>query len=112
MAPVAAARTVLGRAAQFLPVMESHDHRPEFRKAYAAVLLAFILELFFTRSAFVGDTYWYMEDIAAYMRGDGGAGPRMWDFGHIAWRPLGWLLTWGISPALQAFGHRPDAAAA
>jgi len=54
-----------------------------------AVVLAYLLATFFTNAHFEGDTGDYVESIVAYTRGQY---YQFWEFGHVLWRPLGWLL--------------------
>ncbi len=60
---------------------------------YLAIAIAFLVEVVFTRSSFFADTYFYIEDILGYRRGNAAATARMSDFGHILLRPLGAALS-------------------
>ncbi len=60
----------------------------------ALIALAYLLVTWFTRPHFMGDTAGYA---ATVMRG----GSQMWEFGHLIWRPFGWLLVKIISPVLE-----------
>ena len=60
---------------------------------YLAVAIAFLVEVVFTRSSFVGDSYFYIDDILGYLRGDPAATARMADSGHLLLRPLGAILS-------------------
>lgn len=56
---------------------------------YGSVVVAFLFLNLLTRPIFCGDTYWYLEDIYGALRGDRSVAPRIWDFAHLFWRPLG-----------------------
>ena len=56
---------------------------------YVAIYVAILAV---TRAAYFGDTVGYAQNILAFDR-DRTAGLKdFWDFGHLLWRPLGWLL--------------------
>lgn len=61
--------------------------------AYGIVILAWFLLLVLTRSLFAGDTAWFVDDILGFLHRDPAVWAHMADFGHIAWRPVGWLLS-------------------
>ena len=46
-----------------------------------------------TRSLFTGDTYWYVLDIQNSLGHRLTDFPRLWDFPHVLWRPLGRVLS-------------------
>ena len=71
--------------------------------AYGIVILGWLLLLVLTRSLFVGDTAWFADDILGFLHRDPAVWARMADFGHVAWRPLGALLSAGV---LHTFGFR------
>jgi hypothetical protein len=58
-----------------------------------------------TASDYLGDTANYVQDVLAFDRsGYSAAANPLWEFGHLYWRPLGWLLfkTFGrLTPYLQ-----------
>ena len=67
--------------------------RPVGRLQYWIIPLAYALLLALTKSVNVGDTRWYARQIVSYAKGDSGAGGnQLWEFGHLIWRPLGYLL--------------------
>lgn len=62
---------------------------PTKAQSYAALTLLFVAVVFFTAPQSYSDTNMYAADIqnAATIRD-----PQLWDFGHLLWRPTGWLL--------------------
>ena len=65
----------------------------------AAVLLLVIL---LTRATELGDTPVYATDMVNHLGGSPfGRGNTLWEFGHLLWRPLGWLLLTFTSPLLS-----------
>jgi len=65
----------------------------------AAVVLAYLLATLFTGAYFSGDTSDYVESIVAYNRGEY---YEFWEFGHVLWRPLGWLLMRATKPLISS----------
>jgi len=61
---------------------------------YLGIFAVFLLLTVFTRSAFLGDTIFYVSDINASLACPSlGQCPTVWDAGHLLWRPAGhWLL--------------------
>jgi hypothetical protein len=58
---------------------------------------AYALLLALTKSVNVGDTRWYAREIVSYTKGDfRDTGSRLWEFGHLIWRPLGYLMYRGV----------------
>lgn len=53
-----------------------------------------------TATAFMADTVDYADSIGAKLDGRDLA---FWEFGHLIWRPLGWLVTWAIGPWVSQF---------
>ena len=70
----------------------------------------------FTRAHFMADTNVYTQAILNHYRGGGSADYRLltsnpfWDFGHILWRPLGWLCFLIIKLLAQLFAHPSERA--
>ena len=62
------------------------------------VILAYLLATLFTNAHFAGDTGDYVESIVAYNRGQY---YEFWEFGHVLWRPLGWLLMRTAEPLIS-----------
>ncbi|HEY0376150.1 MAG TPA: hypothetical protein VGC87_04265 [Pyrinomonadaceae bacterium] len=54
----------------------------------APVVAVYLLATLFTDAYFMADTADYVDSIAAY---DRGLYYDFWEFGHLFWRPLGWL---------------------
>jgi len=54
----------------------------------SVVLVAFVLANSFTNAWLMGDTVDYVDSISAY---DQGRHLQFWEFGHLLWRPFGWL---------------------
>jgi hypothetical protein len=62
---------------------------------YAGVLLV-------TRSVNLGDTPEYAQTVAAHLRKSPfGSVDTLWEFGHLLWRPIGWVLLTALSPLLS-----------
>ena len=64
------------------------------------VLVAYIVATFATRAEWMGDTADYVESITLFRHG---VNHWMWDFAHLLWRPLGWLLSTLFSPVTGLF---------
>jgi hypothetical protein len=62
---------------------------------YALVLAAYILATLFTNAYFMADTVDYVDSIVSFM---GGRNYDFWEFGHLFWRPFGWLLYFVLKP--------------
>lgn len=59
---------------------------------------ALALILLSTRAVELGDTQVYANAIVEHLgKSPFGAGNSLWEFGHLLWRPLGWLLLTGAS---------------
>jgi len=54
----------------------------------SVVLVAFVLANVFTNAWLMGDTVDYVDSISAH---DQGRYLQFWEFGHLLWRPFGWL---------------------
>lgn len=61
---------------------------PSKARSYAALTLLFIAVVLFTAPQSYSDTNMYAADI---QRADSISDPQLWDFGHLLWRPAGWL---------------------
>lgn len=57
---------------------------------FGPISLLTIAVLWLTRSDSIGDTMWYASDIVAFDKG--GSTSLLWEFGHVFWRPAGWVL--------------------
>jgi hypothetical protein len=64
----------------------------------AVACAAFLLVL--TQSPYLGDTALYCVDIIL-AKELGGAGSRLWEFGHLLLRPVGWVLMQTVGPAVS-----------
>jgi len=73
---------------------------------YAVPVFLYLLLTIFTGSKYMADTVDYVATITKRVQGVWA--PRFWDFGHVLWRPLGWLLYRSVYP----FEPRADARAA
>lgn len=61
-----------------------------------------VLILLLTRAIELGDTPAYASDMVNYLgKSPFGRGNTLWEFGHLLWRPLGWLLLTLTSPLLS-----------
>ncbi len=58
-------------------------------QSYVVVLAVYILTTLFTNAYFMADTYDYVDSIVAFAAG---RYYDFWEFGHLFWRPLGWVL--------------------
>jgi hypothetical protein len=56
---------------------------------YAFISVVYVLASWLTRPFYQGDTIDYVGSIVAHSRGEYYG---FWDFGHLLWRPFGWLL--------------------
>ena len=73
-----------------------------FRKSLWAVA-AFAFILLTTRAVELGDTKVYANEIVEHIgKSPFGQGNTLWEFGHLLWRPLGWLLLTLASPLIPA----------
>lgn len=73
-------------------------------RSYLGIAVLYILVTAFTDAYFMGDTRIYVEDILT------GTGFRFWEFGHVLWRPLGWLFSRAFYPLTRLFvGDDPHA---
>ena len=63
----------------------------------------FVAVLVATRARVLGDTEYYVSQIVPYLgQAPTGNGNLLWEFGHLLWRPLGWVLTTVLSPLLSS----------
>ena len=73
-----------------------------FRRSLWAVA-AMALILLTTRAVELGDTQVYASEIVEHIgKSPFGHGNTLWEFGHILWRPLGWLLLSLATPFIPA----------
>ncbi len=72
---------------------------------YGPVSAVFLIVLLITRPDYFGDTYGYVQSVLKFDRG--GFAPSenpLWDFGHLYWRPLGWLF-FKLFGGLTTYAH-------
>src|SRR5436189_3368648 len=82
----------------------------EWLRVYGVALLTYLLATLFTQARFTGDATDYVQSIVAYDRRQY---YEFWEFGHLLWRPLGWLLFKVTQPLLlRLSGGDLEAAAA
>jgi hypothetical protein len=62
---------------------------PTLARRYGLVLAVYLLATLFTNAYFMADTTDYVDSIVSFV---GGRNYDFWEFGHLFWRPLGWLL--------------------
>src|SRR4030095_3414578 len=62
---------------------------------YVPPVATYILLTFFTNAYFMGDTLRYTDSIVARLQG---GYFYFWEFGHLFWRPLVWLLYCATHP--------------
>src|SRR5271170_6954592 len=67
------------------------------------VVLAYTLILICTWSIEFGDTSNYAGMVAEHLHSPFGTTNSLWEFAHLLWRPLGWLVLTIITPVLDAF---------
>lgn len=81
--------------------------QPHFVRAFVPLVAIYILVLWATASLNIGDTPVYVD---AILRVESGGSKRFWDqggflsfweFGHLFWRPLGWLTFKALRPLLD-----------
>lgn len=81
--------------------------QPHFIRAFVPLVAIYILVLWATASLNIGDTPVYVD---AILRVESGGSKRFWDqggflsfweFGHLLWRPLGWLTFKALRPLLD-----------
>jgi hypothetical protein len=63
----------------------------------AVAVSTYLIATLLTSAHFTGDTLDYAASVAAYQRGQY---LQFWEFGHLLWRPLGWLLLQIFAPVL------------
>lgn len=63
-------------------------------------MAVYVLATWLTNAPFMGDTDDYVDSAVAFAQG---TDYRLWEFGHLFWRPLGWALSRPLQPLTQAF---------
>ena len=64
------------------------------------ILALYLLVILLTGARFMADTADYVSSVLAY---NSGRNLDFWEFGHLFWRPLGWLLFVALGPLIRAF---------
>src|SRR6266571_869635 len=82
----------LGEAAVY-----SEEH---WLRRYGFIVAAYIATTLVTGAYWMGDTVDYVESIVQFSRG---VDHWMWDFAHLLWRPLGWVLSSAFAPITNVF---------
>ena len=73
--------------------------------AYFIGILAFIAYYFSTSPSYIGDTTRYANDVVQHLQG---RGAQFWEFGHLLWRPWGYVGYKLFAPLFtQQFGDTP-----
>jgi hypothetical protein len=62
---------------------------PTLAQRYALLPAVYLLATLLTNADFMADTTDYVDSIVSFV---GGRNYEFWEFGHLFWRPLGWLL--------------------
>jgi hypothetical protein len=70
----------------------------QWLRRYGFVVAAYVGATFATRANLMGDTADYVESITLFARG---VNHWMWDFAHLLWRPLGWILSLAFAPVTR-----------
>jgi hypothetical protein len=76
-----------------------------FIQQYGLILVVYCLGTYFTSPWLMGDTVDYVSSIIAF---ENGQYLQFWEFGHLFWRPLGWLL-FRLSNPLTSIYFGPNA---
>ena len=71
----------------------------------APALVAYVFATLLTDARFMADTSDYVDSIVAR---EGGSYYNFWEFGHLIWRPLGWLLWQAAEPVARLFDAGAD----
>jgi hypothetical protein len=84
-------------------VMPQNKSAFEWTRVFAAawfVAAVYIVVSMFTAAYYMADTNDYANAVLAY---EAGSSRYFWDFGHLFWVPLGWLLTSILGPVTRTF---------
>lgn len=85
-------------------MLNEAQRRSAWGPAWLVAALAAVFAL--TRGFYLGDTITYAADVARYLgQAPFGAGNRLWEFGHLLWRPLGWALASLLWPVMGPAAH-------
>src|SRR5712691_4690329 len=67
---------------------------------YGFPVLVYVVATLATGANWLGDTVDYVESIVQFSHG---VNHWMWDFAHLLWRPLGWVLSTAFAPITRMF---------
>src|SRR5690348_16356244 len=72
-------------------------------RSCAWILVLYEVATWGTDAHFMGDTWAYAQAIVNHARGSNNLDTLnpFWEFGHLFWRPLGWLFFHGLQPLLS-----------
>jgi hypothetical protein len=98
------------------PELCSQTTRPKrsVRIALLVLLLTYLLVWTFTGAHFMADTNVYAQAILQHLHGEGLTDYRLstsnpfWDFGHLLWRPFGWLCFVIARPLTRLLAERSE----
>jgi hypothetical protein len=76
---------------------QSFTYAKQWLSNYGPSVLGYCLATLFTQAHFTADAPDYVESIVSYDRGQY---YEFWEFGHILWRPTGWVLMRSLRPLL------------
>lgn len=79
-------------------------------RRYGLVVGAYLLATWLTDPYFMGDTWAYVESVLAHQQGFDylNTANSFWEFGHLFWRPLGWLAYIVLRPFTSLLGGADD----
>ena len=87
-------------------------HRGEGLRRYGFIVASYLLATLFTGAFYIGDTPGYVSSILAYQNGKPFDWDNpFWEFGHLLWRPLGFVtykLTNPLTAAIIGEGERAN----
>ena len=89
----------VGSLFRCMPPKSVLANRSEILAPVIGLLLIYIVSMVITHPHFIGDTPEYVDSIVSYSRG---VNNYFWDFGHLLWRPFGWLSVTVLSPLLAS----------
>ena len=72
----------------------------QWLRRYGLAVTTYIAATLATSANWMGDTVDYVESIVQFSRG---VDHWMWDFAHLLWRPLGWVLSSVFAPITRIF---------
>jgi hypothetical protein len=78
----------------------SLDTERQWLRRYGFIVAAYVATTLATGAYWLGDTVDYVESIVQFSRG---VDHWMWDFAHLLWRPLGWVLSSAFAPVTRFF---------